>query len=407
MTRRPEVLAPAGDRERMEAAVRYGADAVYLGGKQFGMRASSANFDLEELRSAVAFAHEHGVRVYLTCNTNPLNREVEEIEPFLVEAAGCGVDAFIVADIGVLMMARRVAPSVDVHISTQAGVTNYVTATELHRLGAKRVVLARELSLEEVKTIRAKTPEDLEIECFVHGAMCMSFSGRCLLSNYFTGRDANRGECAQPCRWKYYLMEEKRPGQFYPVTEDDTGSYILNAKDLSMIEHVKELADAGISSIKIEGRAKSAYYVSVTTNAYRQAVDGYLADPEHFVTPAWLVEEVEKVSHRAYSTGFYYGKPHEGQCLENGGYIRGWDVVAMVKEAKEGMLFLSQRNKFSVGDTLEILEPGRQPVSIPVTALYDGDGQAIESASHATMDCRIPFDGSVLPGSIVRKQKGE
>ena len=279
---KPEVLAPAGDFERLQAAVKYGADAVYLGATSFGMRANAGNFNEEELRAGVKFAHEHGVRVYLTCNILPTNEEADQLEEFLLRAADAGVDALIVADVGILMMARRLVPQIDIHISTQTGVVNYLTANELYKLGAKRVVLARELPLETIREIRRRTPADLEIECFVHGAMCMSFSGRCLLSNYMTGRDANRGECAQPCRWSYYLMEEKRPGQYFPIFEDEHGSYILNAKDMSMIDHIDDLVDAGITSLKIEGRAKSAYYVSVVTNAYRQAVDQYVADPENY-----------------------------------------------------------------------------------------------------------------------------
>ena len=297
---KPEVLAPAGDFERLQAAVKYGADAVYLGATSFGMRANAGNFNEEELRAGVKFAHEHGVRVYLTCNILPTNEEADQLEEFLLRAADAGVDALIVADVGILMMARRLVPQIDIHISTQTGVVNYLTANELYKLGAKRVVLARELPLETIREIRRRTPADLEIECFVHGAMCMSFSGRCLLSNYLTGRDANRGECAQPCRWSYYLMEEKRPGQYFPIFEDEHGSYILNAKDMSMIDHIDDLVDAGITSLKIEGRAKSAYYVSVVTNAYRQAVDQYVADPENYHLAGWLAEEVYKVSHREY-----------------------------------------------------------------------------------------------------------
>lgn len=253
---KPEVLAPAGDFERLQAAVKYGADAVYLGATSFGMRANAGNFNEEELRAGVKFAHEHGVRVYLTCNILPTNEEADQLEEFLLRAADAGVDALIVADVGILMMARRLVPQIDIHISTQTGVVNYLTANELYKLGAKRVVLARELPLETIREIRRRTPADLEIECFVHGAMCMSFSGRCLLSNYLTGRDANRGECAQPCRWSYYLMEEKRPGQYFPIFEDEHGSYILNAKDMSMIDHIDDLVDAGITSLKIEGRPR-------------------------------------------------------------------------------------------------------------------------------------------------------
>ena len=400
---KPEVLAPAGDFERLTAAVKYGADAVYLGATSFGMRANAGNFDEDELKAGVKFAHEHGVRVYLTCNILPTNAEADELEGFLLRAAEAGVDALIVADVGILMMARRLVPQIDIHVSTQTGVVNYLTANELYKLGAKRVVLARELSLDTIREIRRRTPPDLEIECFVHGAMCMSFSGRCLLSNYLTGRDANRGECAQPCRWSYYLMEEKRPGQYFPVFEDEHGSYILNAKDMSMIEHIDDLVDAGITSLKIEGRAKSAYYVSVVTNAYRQAVDQYVADPEHYHLAGWLAEEVYKVSHREYCTGFYYGRPD--QCYLSGGYVRECDIVAVVDHCENGRLYGTQRNRFVVGDQVEILEPGQPPYTLTVSELTDGEGQPIEAAPHAMMAFSMACPEQFTQGTIIRKNK--
>ena len=400
---RPEVLAPAGDMERLIAAVKYGADAVYLGGSSFGMRANAGNFDDEELREGVAYAHSHGVRVYLTCNTLPTNAEADALEGFLLRAAQAGVDALIVADVGVLMLARRVVPQIDVHISTQTGVVNYLTANALYQLGARRVVLARELSLDAIREIRRRTPEDLEIECFVHGAMCMSFSGRCLLSNYLTGRDANRGECAQPCRWNYYLMEEKRPGQYFPIFEDEHGSYILNAKDMSMIDHIDDLVDAGITSLKIEGRAKSAYYVSVVTNAYRQAVDRYLADPEHYRLDGWLAEEVYKVSHREYCTGFYYGRPD--QCYLTGGYVREWDIVGVVERCEGGRLYGTQRNRFAAGDVLEVLEPGREPYRLAVAEIRDAAGEPVPAAPHAMMPFSVPCEAVFTKGTILRKEK--
>ncbi|MDO4864403.1 MAG: peptidase U32 family protein, partial [Ruminococcus sp.] len=282
-----EVLAPAGDEERLAAALNYGADAVYLGRKQFGMRSSPMNFEFEQLVKAVEQAHAKGVKVYLTCNTLPRNNEIPFFERFVREAVEAKVDALIVADIGLLMLIKKYAPDMEIHISTQTGIVNYVTANELYNMGAKRVVLARELSLDEIAEIRAKTSSDLDIECFVHGAMCVSFSGRCLLSQYLVGRDANRGECAQPCRWSYHLVEEKRPNEFYPIYEDEKGTYILNAKDMCMIEHIDKLAEAGVYSLKIEGRAKSAYYVTVVTNAYRLAVDEYYKDPYNFKLPDW------------------------------------------------------------------------------------------------------------------------
>ncbi len=301
----PEILAPAGDWERFEAALDFGADAVYLGGTQFGMRAASAKFTPELLEKATRLAHQRGKRIYLTCNTLPRNQEIPLFEGFLEQAVACQVDALIVADLGLLALVRQYAPDMPIHMSTQTGIVNYAAANQLYQMGASRVVLARELSLDEIAEIRAKTPRELEIEAFVHGAMCMSFSGRCLLSSYLTNRDANRGACSQPCRWSYHLMEEKRPGQFFPVFEDEQGSYILNAKDLCMLPYLDKVVEAGVDSLKIEGRAKSSYYVSVVTNAYRQAMDLYLQDPARFQIPDWLLEEVYKVSHRQYCTGFF------------------------------------------------------------------------------------------------------
>ena len=404
----PEVLAPVGDFERLTYAVNYGADAVYLGGTAFGMRAASANFDFDTMKKAVEYAHARGVKVYLTCNTLPLNSEIDELADYLKNAEKTGIDAVIVADIGVLMEAKRVIPNVDVHISTQTGIVNYLTANELYKLGAKRVVLARELPIEEIKRIRDKTPPELEIEAFVHGAMCMSFSGRCLLSNYLVGRDANRGECAQPCRWGYHLVEEKRPGQYFPIFEDKNGSYILNAKDMCMIEHLDKVIDAGITSLKIEGRAKSFYYVAVVTNAYRQAVDLYKKDPANFKLPAWIEEETRKVSHRQYSTGFYFGRPEEGQYYENGGYVRQWDVVAVVDKTENDTLYCTQRNKFSLGEQVEIIRPFAtledRPVQYDVTAITDAEGNVRESANNAMMKFTMPAKGLNLPaGSIIRR----
>lgn len=401
--RRPEVLAPAGDRERLEAAVLFGADAVYLGGREFGMRASPVNFSPEELKAAVAHAHAKGVRCYLTCNTVPTNSEMERLPAYLCEAAACGIDAVIVADIGVLMTAKRAVPELELHISTQAGIVNYVTARELYAMGAKRVVLARELSLGEIQIIRDKTPPGLEIECFVHGAMCMSFSGRCLLSHYMAGRDANRGECAQPCRWGYHLVEEKRPNEFYPIYEDERGSYILNAKDLCMIGHIKELAEAGIDSLKIEGRAKSSYYVAVITGAYRAAVDAYLRGEE---PEPWVEEETRRVSHREYSTGFFYGRPENGQCYQNGGYVRSYDIVATVESWNGGFLNITQRNRFFAGDALELLAPGCAPAPFTAAEIFDEAGEPVQNACHSMQKLRLA--GEPAPaGSILRKLKRE
>ena len=404
----PEVLAPVGDRERLEFAVRYGADAVYLGARTMGLRASAANFDFPALKSAAEFAHSHGVKVYLTCNVLPNNREIPLLPEFFLKAQDAGVDALIIADIGVLLEAKRVVPDMALHVSTQTGVVNYLTAGELYRMGASRVVLARELSLEDIRQIRDNTPPELELEAFVHGAMCVSFSGRCLLSQYLTGRDANRGECAQPCRWSYHLMEEKRPGQFLPVFEEEGATFILNAKDLSMISHIDKLAKAGVTSFKIEGRAKSFYYVAVVTNAYRQAVDLYGEHPEDFRLPAWLEEETRKVSHRQYCTGFYFGPPEDGQYTQGSGYVRSWDVAAVVEGPSALGLCCTQRNKFSPGQRLELLSPGKKPVSFAPSYLLDGEGRPIPSANKAVMRCIVPAPPAVLeaavPGSILRRE---
>ena len=401
----PEILSPAGDWERLEAAVRFGADAVYLGAEQFGMRASAASFGREKLREGVAYCHRQGVKVYLTCNTLPRNREIDQLPDFFQMARECGVDALIAADIGVLLAAKRALPEMDIHVSTQAGVVNYLTARELYDMGAKRVVLARELSLEEIREIREKTPPQLEIEAFVHGAMCVSFSGRCLLSSYLVNRDPNRGECAQPCRWGYHLTEEKRPELHFPIFEDEKGSYILNAKDLCMISHIHELAQAGITSFKIEGRAKSAYYVAVITNAYRQAVDRWKEAPDRFQLEPWMEEETRKVSHRQYCTGFYFGPPNQGQYYGDSGYIRSYDVVAVVEGYAEGRLLCVEKNRFSVGDRLELVIPGRRPEEMTVSAMEDGEGQSISCARHPMMQLRIPCERPYPAGTILRKQQ--
>ncbi|GHU80623.1 peptidase U32 [Clostridia bacterium] len=401
----PELLAPAGDFERLEAAVLYGADAVYLGGKMFGMRASPRNFGPEELKAAVELCHGRGVKLYLTCNVLPTNEDVDMLPEFIRFAAQTGVDAMIAADIGVLMEIKRISPEMPVHISTQAGVVNYLTARELYKLGAARIVLARELSLEDIRTIRDKTQPELEIEAFVHGAMCMSFSGRCLISQYLTGRDGNHGECTQPCRWNYRLVEEKRPGQYFPIFEDDSGSYILNAQDMSMLAHIDKLAAAGIGGFKIEGRAKSAYYVAVVTNAYRLALELYRKDPSGFAPPEWLLDEVKKVSHRQYGTGFYFGGSPPGQYSESGGYVREWDVVAVVEGWRDSMLICTGRNRFFRGDSLEILEPGQRPLEFVVSKMYDEEGGEIDTARHPMNQVLIPFERDVAKGAIIRRQR--
>ena len=402
---RLEVLAPAGDMERFDAALDYGADAIYLGGQSFGMRAGPANFNFDELKIAVEKAHKKNVRIYLTCNTLPRNNEIPEFQGFIEKAVACNIDAAITTDLGILALIKKYAPGLEIHISTQAGIVNYATANEFYNMGAKRVVLARELSLDEIAEIRAKTPNDLDIEAFVHGAMCVSFSGRCLLSSYLVNRDANRGECAQPCRWGYYLVEEKRQNEYYKINEDENGTYILNAKDMCMIDNIDKVAKAGVTSLKIEGRAKSSYYVSVVTNAYRQAVDILKKNPDNFELPEWIKDEVFKVSHRKYCTGFFFGHPKDCQYYENSGYIREYDFVGVINECKDGMIYASQRNKFSVGDTVEILSPGgEEPEILKVTTLYNEKGESIETANQATMKFSMPCEKVFVPNSIIRKK---
>lgn len=403
---KPELLCPSGDRECLEAAVRYGADAVYLGAKTFGMRAAAKNFDLSQLREAVEYAHTAGVKVYLTVNVLPRNRELDAFPALIRDAAACGIDAVIAADLGVITKIREITPDLPIHASTQTGVVNYATASALWNMGCERVVLARELSIEEIAELRAKTPPALEIEAFVHGAMCMSISGRCLLSEYFTGRDANRGACAQSCRWKYALMEEKRPNQFFPIGEDENGSYILNAKDLCMAEHLRALAKAGISSFKIEGRAKAAYYVAGVTNAYRMAIDALFQENRPTV-PEWVMEELEKVSHRPYTTGFYFGQPTDSIHNATASYVRNFDVVGIVRKTENGRLYVSQRNRFFAGDTLEILMPGAKPFALCVKDLQNELGESIESANHAVMDCSMAYQGAAVPGGAFLRKKVE
>lgn len=402
---RPELLAPAGDMECLCAALDFGADAVYLAGQMFGMRTAPSNFTREELQTAVALAHVRGVRVYVTCNTVPRNKEIDLLPDYLAFLQAAGVDALIVTDLGVIDLAKRYAPKVELHVSTQAGITNYAAANAFYQLGAKRVVLARETTMEEIAEIRAKTPKDLEIEAFVHGAMCMSFSGRCLLSNYMAGRDANRGACAQPCRWKYALVEEKRPGQYMPIYQEGEGSYILNSKDMCMVRHLPELLRAGVTSLKIEGRAKSSYYVAVTTNAYRWALDELEQHPDTPVSP-WIVEELDKISHRPYSTGFYLGG-EPGQETVQGGYVRNYEVIAVCEDYHDGIAILSQRNRFFRGETADVLEVGEQPFDLPLDELFDQDGQPIESAPHATMTVLLKTERPLKRGAILRHRRTE
>ncbi len=393
-----ELLSPAGDMERLEMALSYGADAVYLAGNEFGMRASAGNFDNEQMARAMEMCHGLGRRVYVTCNTLPREDELKRLPAYLEMLDGLGVDGLIIADLGVMELAKRYAPHAKLHISTQLGVINSATACALYDMGADTVVLARETPMEDIRKIRANTPGELKLEAFVHGAMCVSFSGRCLLSNYLTGRDANRGECAQPCRWKYRLVEETRPGEYFPIGEDG-GTYIMNSRDMCMIEHMPELIDAGISSFKIEGRMKSAYYTAIVTNAYRHAIDAAVNGEN--LDRLW-VEETEKVSHRPYCTGFYYGYP--GQHYAQASYSSLADVAAVVESCdSRGDAVLTQRNKFYKGDELELIGPDIRPVKFKVEHMYNSEGEEIEDTRHPMMEIHMNLPCPAPRLSIVRK----
>ena len=398
MRRKPELLCPAGDMEKLKMAVLYGADAVYLGGTSFGMRSFAGNFDRDELPEAVRYAHSHGVRAHVTVNTMPRNDETANLPEYLRSLDAAGVDALIVADLGVFTMAGKYAPNCERHISTQQSIANYACAQAWYDLGAQRVVLARELSLPEIREIRARVPEKLELETFCHGAMCVSYSGRCLLSNYMTGRDSNRGECAQPCRYQYALMEEKRPGEYFPVFEDEKGTYIMNSRDMCMIDHLDDLMDAGIDCLKIEGRAKSAYYAAIVTGAYRHVLDDLEAG--RAPDPVWR-DEVEHVSHRHYSTGFFYGQP--GQYTENSRYLREWQICAVVERCDaDGNAVLSLRNKFRTGDTVELVGPDFRPMLWTAGAMEDMDGIPLSEPRTPQMRFRAKLPCCVPELSFVR-----
>ena len=397
--RKLELLSPAGDMERLKMSVLYGADAVYLAGTAFGMRSFAGNFSPEELPLAVRYAHDHGVRCHVTVNTMPRNDEIAQLPAYLEQLDDAGVDALIVADLGAFTLAGKYAPHCQRHISTQQSIANYECAQAWFDLGASRVVLARELGLEEICTIRQKVDPRLEIETFGHGAMCVSYSGRCLLSNYMTGRDSNRGACAQPCRYQYALMEEKRPGEYFPVFEDEKGTYILNSRDMCTIDHLKDLMDAGIDCIKIEGRAKSAYYAAIVTGAYRHCIDDIAAGRP--IDPVWR-DEVEHVSHRIYSTGFYYGYP--GQYTENSRYIRQWQIVARVDSCDgNGVALCSLNNKFCQGAELEVVGPDLRPFSITAQGMTDLEGNPLEEPRTPQMQFYIPLPKPVPPLSMIRR----
>ena len=386
MKHKPELLIPASSLEVLKTAVIFGADAVYIGGDAFGLRAKAKNFSKEEMAEGISFAHEHGVKVHVTVNILAHNYDLDGVETYLHELKELKPDALIIADPGIFMKARRICPEIDIHVSTQANNTNYETYNFWHDLGAKRVVAARELSINEIKEIVAKTPEDLEMECFIHGAMCISYSGRCLLSNYFTGRDANHGACTHPCRWKYAVVEEKRPGEYLPVYENDRGTYIFNSKDLCMIEHIPELVDAGVDSCKIEGRMKTALYVATVARTYRKAIDDYFESEEKYrQNMPWYLDQIARCTYRQFTTGFYFGKPsEETQIYDNNTYVNEYIYLGIVYDVDErGYARIEQRNKFSVGDEIEIMKPDGTDVKVRVNGMYDEDGNAVESCPHS------------------------
>ena len=406
----PELLSPAGDLDKLKTAIRYGADAVYFSGKSFGMRAAAKNFDLSEIREGIEYAHAHGAKAYITVNISPRTHEYEALAEYLTALAAFSPDALIIGDLGVLSVARRTVPNIPIHISTQANVVSAEAALAYAALGAERIVLSRELSLEEITAIRKALPETVELECFVHGAMCVSYSGRCLLSNYLSSRDAGHGACTQPCRWHYRaeridaeLIEEKRPDEPIPVYEEGGETFFMSSRDLCMIEHIPALIRAGIASFKIEGRMKSAYYTAVVTNAYRMAIDACLAGATE-PSPEWLAE-VESVSHRDYDTGFYFDHPTEhAKITERDGYLREKAYLARVisYDVASGWALFEQRNKISVGDTVEVLIPGKAGIRFVATALTDEAGAAIESAPHPRMRFRMPVPVAVSEGDLLR-----
>jgi putative protease len=405
--KRIELLAPAGNLEKLKMAVIYGADAVYFAGQRFGLRAGAGNFTLEEMEEGVNFAHSRGAKAYLTVNIIPHNTHLEGLDSFIKKVSETGIDAIILSDPGVFSIVRETLPNMEIHISTQANNVNFASALFWYRLGAKRIILARELSLNEIKEIRNRTPETLELEAFVHGAMCISYSGRCLLSNYMAGRDSNLGDCAHPCRWKYYLMEEKRPGQYYPVFEDERGTFIFNSKDLCMIEHIPELVESGLSSLKIEGRMKSSYYVATVVKAYRDAIDAWYSNPESYDKDKgkWL-NEVCKASHREFTTGFYFGKPTEkGQIYDRSTYIRDYDFVGLVLGYDEnaGIATVEQRNRMFAGDTVEVVGPGRDYFVQTIEWMRDDEGNTIEVAPHPQQIVTMPMKKPVKPFDMLRK----
>ena len=406
--RKPELLVPASSLEVLKTAVIFGADAVYIGGEAFGLRAKAKNFSMEDMKEGIAFAHEHGVKVYVTANILAHNRDLEGVEEYFRELKEVKPDALIIADPGVFEIAKRICPEIERHISTQANNTNYATYHFWHTLGAKRVVSARELSMQEIKEIRANIPDDLEIETFVHGAMCISYSGRCLLSSYFTGRDSNQGACTHPCRWKYAVVEEKRPGEYLPVYENERGTYIFNSKDLCMIEHIPDLLDAGIDSFKIEGRMKTALYVATVARTYRKAIDDYLEDPKLYEEHMpWYRTQIASCTYRQFTTGFFYGRPDENtQIYDNNTYVKEYTYLGIVGEVDaEGYCRIEQRNKFSVGEQIEIMKPDGQNVEVTVKRILNEDGEEQESAPHSKQILHVELEGGRAEAYDILRRK--
>lgn len=406
--KKPELLAPGGSLSKLKTAIDYGADAVYIGGEAFSLRVAAENFSLDDIKEGIRYAHDRGKRVYLTANIIPHNDDIDEFEKYIEEIKPLGFDAVLISDPGMFDMMRELAPEIPIHISTQANNTNYRSAMMWHKLGAERVVLAREMSFKEIKEIRAKIPADLELEAFVHGAMCISYSGRCLLSNYMTGRDSNQGACAHPCRWNYKLVEETRPGEYMEITENERGTFIFNSKDLCMIEHIKDLVESGITSLKIEGRVKTEYYVATVVGAYRREIDRYFADPCNYTFNKAEYDELCKVSHRPYTTGFYYHKPDENsQVYTSSSYIRDYDLIGIVTDYDEATktATVTQRNRFFKGDEIEIMRPMLPWFTQTVTELCDDEGNDVEVANHAEQILKLKVSQPTPVGSMLRKKR--
>ena len=402
----PELLVPASSLEVLQVAVIFGADAVYIGGEAFGLRAKAKNFSKADMVEGIRFAHEHGVKVYVTANILAHNQDLEGVREYFEELKKIGPDALIISDPGVYQIAKEVCPEIERHISTQANNTNYGTYQFWYQMGAKRVVTARELSLEEIREIRNRIPDDMEIETFIHGAMCISYSGRCLLSNYLTGRDSNQGACTHPCRWKYSIMEESRPGEYFPVYENERGTFIFNSKDLCMIEHIPDLIDAGIDSFKIEGRMKTALYVATVARTYRKAIDDYLKDPALYQkNMPWYQEQISNCTYRQFTTGFFYGKPDQNtQIYDNNTYVKEYTYLGYAEEIDEkGFAHITQRNKFSVGETIEIMKPDGRNLSVKVRAIYDENGESVESAPHPQQKLAVDLGTEIEKYDLLRR----